>query len=142
MYIVSVVSKEKRLANSWPWRLVTISSSQNGAESDVFKLLSSLTEADRDNLLSMFELACRVGPTKMPRANRHEMDVNHSFLMEFRKKRHRIAWFYDEGKLIVCTVCFYKGSNDTPAKDQKAALKAYNAYHAAKKSGQLKDTDR
>ncbi len=52
--------------------------------------------------------------------------------------RLRVLWFYDEGRLVVCSHGFVKRTRKTPAGEIERAHAACAAYRAAKKDGTLK----
>ena len=52
--------------------------------------------------------------------------------------RLRVLWFYDEGRLVVCSHGFVKRTRKTPAGEIERAHAACTAYRAAKKEGTLK----
>jgi hypothetical protein len=139
MYIVDMVPLALRLEKKWSWRVVALSDSSGPEECSTYQYLKGLSVEDRDGLLKVFSMACETGPSQLPRANRHEMDSDNG-IFEFIKGRHRIAWFYDSGKLVVCTAGFFKKTQETPTKQKKAALKAMKNYMAAKDDGSLKDS--
>lgn len=51
--------------------------------------------------------------------------------------RLRVLWFYDEGRLVVCSHGFVKRTRKTPAAEIDRAQAAYREYRAAKRRGTL-----
>jgi hypothetical protein len=138
MYIVDLVDSKTRNDNGWEWRVVALSKSSSIADSFLYRYLKNLHSDELDGIYALFRLACEKGPNGLPAKTRHEMDSENG-IFEFIKGRHRIAWFYDSGKLVICTEGFFKDTQKTKKSDQKAALKSMNEYRAAKKDGQLND---
>lgn len=59
-------------------------------------------------------------------------------LFEFRKGRIRIAWFYDEGTLVVCTHGFIKKTPKTPPAEIRKATSIRNRYFIDKRNGNIR----
>lgn len=67
----------------------------------------------------------------------HNVDVSHKIsgeIWELIAGRLRVLWFYDEGRLIVCSHGFVKRTRKTPASEIDRAQASYNAYLAAKEA--------
>ena len=73
------------------------------------------------------------GPRELPDTLSHYIDQDER-IWEFIKGQLRVAWFYDEGQIIICTHCFVKASQKTPAADKRTAIEAKQNYLKAKKS--------
>ena len=58
-------------------------------------------------------------------------------LFEFIQGRLRVLWFYDEGKLIICTSGFVKKGQKTPRGEIDHAIQLINAYFEDKKKAQI-----
>jgi phage-related protein len=50
-----------------------------------------------------------------------------------RGKKLRVLWFYDEGRLIVCTHSFLKDTRTTPPDEKAKAIRMRRAYFDAKR---------
>lgn len=59
-------------------------------------------------------------------------------LFEFRKGRIRIAWFYDEGMLVVCTHGFVKKTQKTPPAEIRKAMSVHDRYFIDKRNGNIR----
>ena len=55
--------------------------------------------------------------------------------------RLRVLWFYDEGRLVVCSHGFVKRTRKTPAGEIERAQASCAAYRAAKQNASLKVED-
>jgi phage-related protein len=64
-----------------------------------------------------------------------------SEIWELIAGRLRVLWFYDEGRLVVCSHGFVKRTRKTPAAEIDRARASYAAYSAAKKDGTLQVED-
>ncbi|MFL6293874.1 MAG: type II toxin-antitoxin system RelE/ParE family toxin [Thermoanaerobaculia bacterium] len=49
-----------------------------------------------------------------------------------------MLWFYDQGRLVVCSHGFLKRTRKTPPGEVERAQAAFDAYQRAKKAGTLK----
>lgn len=80
------------------------------------------------------------GPRLLPDEVCHQVAPD---IWQFSKGRPgiRVLWFYDEGKLVVCTHGFAKGSKKTPKAERDKALGLRERYFADKKAGQLRYSD-
>jgi phage-related protein len=59
-------------------------------------------------------------------------------LFEFRKGRIRIAWFYDEGMLVICTHGFVKKTQKTPPAEIRKATSVHDRYFIDKRNGNIR----
>ncbi|NCB26047.1 MAG: type II toxin-antitoxin system RelE/ParE family toxin [Bacteroidia bacterium] len=50
---------------------------------------------------------------------------------------YRIPWFYDEGKVIICTHYFVKKNQKTPKEEQERAIRIKQEYFDKKEKGTL-----
>jgi Phage derived protein Gp49-like (DUF891) len=69
------------------------------------------------------------------------VEISHKIageIWEFIAGRLRVLWFYDEGRLVVCSHGFVKRTRKTPAGEIERAHAAIEAYRTAKKKGTLK----
>lgn len=62
-------------------------------------------------------------------------------LFEFRKGRIRIAWFYDEGMLVICTHGFVKKTQKTPPAEIRKAMSVHDRYFIDKRNGNIRFED-
>ena len=51
--------------------------------------------------------------------------------------RLRVLWFYDDGRLIICTSGFVKKGQKTPRSEIGHAIQLMNAYFEDKKKAQI-----
>lgn len=58
-------------------------------------------------------------------------------IWEFIQGRLRVLWFYDDGKLVICSHGFVKKSQKTPTAEINRALKDQLRYQEAKKQAKL-----
>jgi len=59
-------------------------------------------------------------------------------IWQLRSDTYRILWFYDKGRVIVCTHFFVKKSRKTPQEEIKRANLLREEYFKAKSEGTLK----
>lgn len=101
---------------------------------DFIDSLESNLQKDRDRMLALLERAAEKGPPR-------NTDISHLIkdeIFEFIQGRLRVLWFYDEGKLILCTQGFIKKTQKTPTAEIDLAISFKERYFKVKKKGPLK----
>jgi phage-related protein len=74
----------------------------------------------------------------------HNVEVSHKIageIWELIAGRLRVLWFYDQGRIVVCSHGFVKRTRKTPPGEIARAQAAFEAYQAARKAGKLKVED-
>ncbi|MBF0134314.1 MAG: type II toxin-antitoxin system RelE/ParE family toxin [Magnetococcales bacterium] len=89
----------------------------------ILKLLSTIADGDRN-------------PQQLPDDRCHQIDAGKK-LWQFRIGNIRIPWFYDEGKIVVCSHVFIKKCQKTPQSEILRATKLKQEYFFHKKNGSL-----
>jgi phage-related protein len=72
------------------------------------------------------------------------VEVSHKIvgdIWELIAGRLRVLWFYDQGRLIVCSHAFVKRTRKTPPSEIDRAQAVFDTYQNAKRSGTLKVED-
>ena len=110
------------------------------AAPDVLEFLEgldkSLTQA-RDSMLALLRRTAPVEPpNRWPLVDRLTSDI-----LEFRRGRLRVLWFYDEGRVIVCTHGYLKKTRSAPRAQIGRAERKRTEYFSAKASGKLEIVD-
>lgn len=90
--------------------------------------------AYEDAILRCIADAARVGPQNLGSKRAHFMDQPNN-IYEFIGGRLRVAYFTDEGKIVICSHGFLKQSQETKKQDKKTARKAKLDYFDAKCAG-------
>lgn len=108
---------------------------REGPKCPLEEFLSDRSEfrKDKDRMFRRLEEIANRGPFYLP-------DISHKIEGEIRQTeqgRVRILWFFDSGRVIVCSHGFIKKSEKTPERQKVAARRAFAAYHAAKVAGSL-----
>ena len=101
---------------------------------DFLGSLESHMEGDGRAMLRLLGYAAEQGPPRSVEAS-HKIDGE---IWEFIAGRLRVLWFYDQGKLIICSHGFLKRTRKTPFGEIERAQAAFDAYQRAKKAGTLK----
>jgi phage-related protein len=96
--------------------------------------LDEVSDTMKDGVLTLLERVAKRGPRSLTSENCHHLD---GAISQFRKGRHRVLWFSDEGKVIVCSHSFMKKTPKTPKGEITRAAKLYERYQAAKADGKL-----
>ena len=74
----------------------------------------------------------------------HNVEVSHKIvgdIWELIAGRLRVLWFYDQGRVVVCSHGFVKRTRKTPTSEIDRAQAVFDAYQSAKRSGLLKMED-
>lgn len=84
----------------------------------------------------MLRLLARVASKGAPRNTQisHQLD---SGIWEFIQGRIRVLWFYDQGRMIICSHGFVKKRQRTPADELERARGARRRYLESKIEGDL-----
>lgn len=90
----------------------------------------------KDRLLNIFEQASATGPRHFNNNISHQIDEKNS-IWEFIAGRLRVLWFYDNGKLIVCSNIFVKSTKKTPKSEKMRAISFKKKYLQQKKDGNI-----
>lgn len=121
------------------WTVLAIASSETECE-----LRDMLARPDASQLaLRMLTLLRRQLPASGPPHNEEISKHLVGDIYEFRKTPGRgpalrVLWFYDEGKIIVCTHGFWKTTRRTPAPEIERARKLRDEYLLAKHNRSLR----
>lgn len=94
-------------------------------------------QRDGRRVLQLLERVSQYGPPR-------NTDICHQVgdgIWEFIQGRIRILWFYDKGKMILCTHGFVKKSQKTPRADLEQALRQRRAYELAASQGHIRIED-
>jgi hypothetical protein len=124
-----------RTINGCTWRIYAVCSDRG--DCPVAEFLTnqpSNFEANRDRLIALFDHVVKNGPRLLPEERCHQIAND---IWEFIAGKLRIAWFYDEGKIIVCTHGFVKKTRKTKKSDTQKALDARKLYFLDKEQGKL-----
>ncbi len=103
-------------------------------------LADFLADVERDlpdelpKLVRLFDFAAEHRPPR----NEEKCKLLQDGIYEFKTTRLRVLWFWDEGRMILCTHGFVKKSRKTPPGEIARALKMKAGYEAAKRAKQLK----
>jgi phage-related protein len=101
---------------------------------DFLESVGSNLQKDGDRVLALLERVSEKGPPRIT-------DISHQIkdnLFEFIQGRLRVLWFYDEGKLIICTHGFIKKTQKTPSSETDQALSMRENYLQEKRKSPLK----
>lgn len=90
----------------------------------------------KDKLLNIFEQVSAAGPQHFNDNISRLVDEKNS-IREFRAGRLRALWFYDNGKLVICSNVFVKNTRKTPKKEKMKAINFRKKYLQQKKDGNI-----
>jgi hypothetical protein len=95
--------------------------------------LGQTLQKDSDRMLALLDRVATEGPPR-------NTEISHQIkgkLFEFIQGRLRVLWFYDEGKLIICTSGFVKKGKKTPRGEIDHAIQVMDDYFEDKKRAQI-----
>lgn len=104
---------------------------------DLLASLEARLAADGRAMLRLFAFVGEQGPP-------HNVEASHKIageIWELIAGRLRVLWFYDEGRVVVCSHGFVKRTRKTPVAEIERAQAAWAAYRAAKESAELEVED-
>lgn len=100
---------------------------------EFFNELGPNLQKDMDAMLQLLEMCAVSGPPR-------NTEISHKIrgeIWEFIKGRLRILWFYDQGRVIVCTHGFVKRTKKTPKQEISRAERIRRDYLAAKDNNMM-----
>ncbi len=95
--------------------------------------LGQTLQKDSDRMLALLGRVAMEGPPR-------NTEISHQIkgkLFEFIQGRLRVLWFYDEGRLIICTSGFVKKGQKIPRGEIDHAIRLMNGYFKDKKKAQI-----
>ena len=101
------------------------------------EFLSEVEKNDQDaldSLLAVMERTANHGPPH----NQQKCRAVGNGIYEFKPKYLRVCWFYDAGRMVICTHGFTKGTEKMQNDAIKKAVKEKNAYFEAKKTMKIR----
>lgn len=101
---------------------------------DFLESIGSNLQKDGDRVLALLERVSQKGSPRITEISHQIKDE----IFEFIQGRLRVLWFYDEGKLILCTQGFIKKTRKTPSSEIELAITTRKKYFEEKKKGPLK----
>jgi phage-related protein len=104
---------------------------------DFLEQAATYHENDFRKLLALLDhCVCNGMPTNEQKVRK--LEGRFDDLLEFKAGCLRLFWFWDKGKVVICTHGIVKKSQATPQKDLKTANERRKAYLAAKKNNEIK----
>jgi len=101
---------------------------------DFLETIGTNLQNDGDRVLALLEQVSQKGPSRITEISHKIKDE----IFEFIQGRLRVLWFYDEGKLILCTHGFIKKTQKTPVAEIDLAISTRKKYFQEKKKGPFK----
>jgi phage-related protein len=101
---------------------------------DFLTSIGSNLQKDADQILALLQWVSQKGPPRNIEASKPLKED----LFEFKQGRLRVLWFYDEGKMILCTHGFIKKSQKTSSSEIEQAVSIRGDYLKEKKKGPFK----
>ena len=98
-----------------------------------FEGLDANLQKDRTRMLALLEQVAEAGPPRNTVLS-HKLDGN---IWEFIRGRLRVCWFFDEGKVVICTHGFIKKTQKTPRAELRKANDRRKSYMEARVAGTL-----
>lgn len=106
-------------------------------------VLSFLIKLSKDDNIEFAKIQARLDQTSHngPPHNKEQCNTLGDGCFELKTKRVRIACFWDEGRLIVCSHAFLKKKQKTPERELRRLEASKRAYFLAKEKGELQYED-
>jgi phage-related protein len=116
------------------YKVVAIGSLPDGCQLlDFISELGANLQKDGDRVLALLKRVARDGPPR-------NLEICHQIegkINQFTQGRIRVLWFYDEGKIIICTHGFVKKTPKTPTREINHAKALMKYYFEAKGKGMI-----
>lgn len=109
------------------WRVWALAG-EDGACS-LLTFLLDLQTRDRDKVLAMLQRVAEHGPRSLPVERCHEVDKTHG-IFQFSAGQVRILWFYEKGRVILCSHAFLKRTRKTPRQERERAVASRKSCQA------------
>jgi len=120
------------------WEVLAVCDARGGCPLlDFLAGLEANLAADGRAMLRLLAFAAEQGPPR-------NVEVSHKIageVWELIAGRLRVLWFYDEGRLVVCSHGFVKRTRKTPSAEIDRAQASCAAYLAAKQHRILRNED-
>ncbi|OXI38822.1 hypothetical protein CFB84_27870 [Burkholderia aenigmatica] len=104
-------------------------------------VLSGVKPGDLSTCFAFLKHVSDHGPDSLPHNRSHHVSTDEPKIWQFDVTGTlRLLWFYDEGKVVVVSHCFYKQGGKkgtTPRNVVARAQDTYRKYFEAKQSGSL-----
>lgn len=94
-----------------------------------------ILDGDASRMLKLFERVAEQGPP-------HNDEISHILdrergIWEFIRGDMRVPYFYDKGRIVVCSHGFTKATKKTPKTEMERAQRCFDDYQRAKKENRL-----
>lgn len=127
MYLIPVLPKELRKQAQWNIYAICAADGQSEVE-DFLTSLPPNMQASAEGMVSLLTHVAEKGPQNLPDTLCHTVADG---IWEFIKGRLRVFWFYDRGKVVICTHGLIKKGQKTPQQDIQTAQSCKRDYDAA-----------
>jgi phage-related protein len=104
---------------------------EEGTTCEITNFIETLNAKERAGLLGRIQRDADQGP---PRNEEQSKDVGGD-VFELKFKAIRVLWFYDAGKIIICSHGFFKGAKKIQNANIARAQQRKATYDNQKKSG-------
>ncbi|MEE9338328.1 MAG: type II toxin-antitoxin system RelE/ParE family toxin [Methylococcaceae bacterium] len=124
-----------KLVSESRWKVFAVAKDDD--ECELLDFLYSIPpnmEKSKTALLALFDHVADNGPRDLPDKLSHQID---SGIWEFIKGRIRVLWFYDEGKIVICSHGFIKKTQTTPKSEIDKVTKIKSKYIDCKNEGSI-----
>jgi phage-related protein len=116
------------------WTLYAVCSDRGECPLETFLADRSQLGKDKDRMLRRLEAIADHGPQYLPEIS-HQIEPD---IWQTEQGRLRILWFYDRGRVIVCSHGFIKRTRKTPEGEKALARQVLWEYRAAKAAGAIR----
>ncbi len=103
------------------------------ATKEFLEQAESQNKDEADSMLALLNWTAQSGPPRNKEKCRNVGDG----IYEFKAKGLRICWFYDAGRMIICSHGFCKGTQKVQNRELSQGRKTRDEYFAAKNAGPI-----
>lgn len=116
------------------WQILAVCSERGDCHLlDFFSELEAGAEKDGRRMLRLLDRIASQGPPRNTEIS-HQLDRD---IWELIQGRIRVLWFYDEGKVVICSHGFIKKSRKAPQRAIQRARRDRQAYFRSKEQQSL-----
>jgi len=115
-----------RVVRAGLWRVLALCHERGDCE--LLEFLDGLEQRhlkDRDRLLALFQRVADTGPTQLSDSLSHSLQGD---IWESIQGNLRVLWFYDKGKVVVCSHALIKRGRKIPPGEIRLAQQRCNEY--------------
>lgn len=138
MYLSDIVPRLSKSKILNEWRILAVCD-ENGRCDAVLNQIAELSVSEQRGISKLLQRAAAKGPKNgLPSECRHEICKKRK-IYEFKKGNFRLAYFYDDSNLVICSHIFRKrGQTKGVKKEADIAARLKEEYFKEKELGTIR----